>query len=207
MANIKPTYSPINWSQVNVINRSDLDRSETQAEAALKDIASYLQPILDIYHIKVDTQDAAVPVGSIFAWPYPGTISPPMIEANGQFLNPEDYPALFAIYGYTFGQMSDKFKVPDYRGRTVIGMNSEDENFSSMNKAGGAVEISLTEDQNATHNHQFVMLSFGPETDGNSTTLAGYNMESTGHTGVGGGGKPHNNMPPYFTSKWVIRAF
>ena len=61
------------------------------------------------------------PIGGLVAWPAKGSIPTGFVEANGQSLLTTDYPALFAVYGYTYGGSGDSFNVPDLNGKSLKG--------------------------------------------------------------------------------------
>jgi len=64
------------------------------------------------------------PIGGLVAWPAKGAIPTGFVEANGQSLLTTDYPALFAVYGYTYGGSGDSFNVPDLIGKSLKGTTS-----------------------------------------------------------------------------------
>lgn len=91
------------------------------------------------------------------------------------------------------------------KGKMLLGVDEDDQDFSTSGKTGGEKEHKLTIDETPPHNHT---------TNGNKIAAAKYAYESTNkgtfvtnNTGgylIGdmdyvGGGQPHNNMPPYFT--------
>lgn len=68
----------------------------------------------------------AVPVGSILAWP--GLTAPEKWALlDGSVLTRTDYPGLFNVLGTRYntgGETSTQFRLPDMRGRTVVGRDS-----------------------------------------------------------------------------------
>ena len=64
------------------------------------------------------------PIGGLVAWPAKGAIPTGFVEANGQSLLTTDYPALFAVYGYTYGGSGDSFDVPNLNGYSLKGTTS-----------------------------------------------------------------------------------
>ena len=64
------------------------------------------------------------PIGGLVAWPAKGAIPTGFVEANGQSLLTTDYPALFAVYGYTYGGSGDSFNVPNLNGYSLKGTTS-----------------------------------------------------------------------------------
>ena len=68
---------------------------------------------------------------------------------DGSFIDPIDYPQLFNIIGYTFGQSSTLFALPDARDH-VIGI---DGNSNGIGTVRGNEEITLIEDNLPSHWH------------------------------------------------------
>lgn len=84
----------------------------------------------------------ALPAGMEFAWSST-TIPAGMLEQNGQSLLRATYPALFALYGTTFGAADGThFNVPDMRSRTVYGRDPNSTgrfDYTGRNTIGTAV--------------------------------------------------------------------
>lgn len=85
------------------------------------------------------------------------------------------------------------------KGKTLVGVNPDDEDFNAANKEGGSKTVTLTTEQMPKHKHG---LRWGTNSGGsmNSITMGaqqtGYTSDQCQETG---GGKPHENMPPYIT--------
>lgn len=145
-------------------------------------------------------------IGMIF--PYV-TESPPMnvLPCDGSIYNRVDYPSLYEQLDTVFIIDSDTFKVPDLRGRTVIGSGDGDGlTPRSTGDNGGEENHQLTESELASHSHSI------PQT---ITTLAVEPGEIsvlspipiiTDSTGSTGGDTAHNNMQPYFALNYGILA-
>lgn len=69
---------------------------------------------------------AAVPTGAIF--PYTGTTAPSgYLLPIGQVVSRTTYAALFTLYGVTFntgGELGTEFRMPDLRGRVLVGLDN-----------------------------------------------------------------------------------
>ena len=75
--------------------------------------------------------DAAVLIGEVKMWP--GTNEPPgYFFCRGAAISRATYAALFAVLGtaYGAGDGSTTFNLPDYRGRSPVGVNSQGQFFS-----------------------------------------------------------------------------
>lgn len=112
--------------------------------------------------------DAILPVGVIL--PYGGVVAPAgrWALANGALLNTSEFPELFSVYQYRFGGAGAQFALPDYRSRTMFGLNAADTDFNVVGKTGGTKSVPLlqhshtinhdhpntgTSSENASHSH------------------------------------------------------
>ncbi len=101
---------------------------------------------------------------------------------------------------------------PDLRGRFILGVNPNNDKLESltareMNTTGGEEKVTLTVDQIPPHNHRYNKntkqcngdcpggddIYFMTQVNSNETTM------STG------GGKDHNNMPPFYTLAYLMK--
>lgn len=89
------------------------------------------------------------PIGGVVAWPSATTLPSGFIEANGQTLLVADYPALFAVYGYTHGGSGDSFNVPDLNGMSLKGTTDT----SLIGTTIGTDNLTLTVDNLPAHSH------------------------------------------------------
>jgi microcystin-dependent protein len=134
--------------------------------------------------------------------------------------------ALFAIFGETYNAPTtppDKFLLPDLGGRMPIGANVTYPNLT----LGGEATVALTVSQLPAHTHA---LMASEETNGvwdspnnrylasgqidrstgdpldktfhDGGTLVSMNAGSIGSTGAGAG---HNNIPPYFAIRYIVK--
>jgi microcystin-dependent protein len=105
---------------------------------------------------------SAVPSGAILS--YTGTTAPSgYLLPIGQVVLRATYPALFALYGTTFntgGELATEFRMPDLRGRTLVGvdnMGGVDAGRLAITNAigvvGGAELLTLVEANLPAHVH------------------------------------------------------
>lgn len=143
----------------------------------------------------------SIPIGSII--PYGNSVVPETyLLCNGQAVSRTDYPELFAIIGTSFGSGdgSTTFNVPDYRDKFVLGAGGD----VNLAETGGEKEVTLTVEQMPAHNHNVLASSIGGSDE---TVVRGtYKALGRGLTQNAGGGKPHNNMPPYVGTYYIIKA-
>lgn len=85
---------------------------------------------------------------------------------NGDALNISDYPKLYAALGTTFNQAKDangnqystqagQFRLPDLRGRFIVGKFDTDEDYNAIGGVGGSKNVKITAAQSGVpaHNH------------------------------------------------------
>ena len=98
---------------------------------------------------------------------------------------------------------------PDLRGRFVVGYDPEDPDYSTPGLGKGEKEHTLTTDEMPSHSHtvntgtaefDLPLLTLEPKT----MLMSG---SSSGHTSTAtGGGKPHENRPPFYVICFIIRV-
>lgn len=154
----------------------------------------------------------SIPVGSII--PYGSSVVPETyLLCNGQAVSRTDYPELFAIIGTSFGSGdgSTTFNVPDYRDKFVLGAGGD----VDLAETGGEKTHTLTVDELAAHEHQLIdTINNRPQVGWNPASPNTNMIAYTAQNGMGrylnaaktGGGKPHNNMPPYVGTYYIIKA-
>ena len=97
-------------------------------------------------------------------------------------------------------------------GRTLVGVDTSQTEFNSVNKTGGEKTHTLTVDEMPRHNHTQIWMNNSPsyniKADWTSGSGKSVSISYTGYTaGVGydvgtnfaGGDQPHNNLQPYIT--------
>ena len=92
-------------------------------------------------------------------------------------------------------------------GRTLVGIDSGDTDFDTVEETGGATTHTLTVDEMPAHTHEYTRFSpQSPYTQTNSLVDASGSYQ-TNTTESTGGGDAHNNMPPYIvTYMWKRTA-
>ena len=165
---------------------------------------------------------------------------------DGRELRQTDYPKLFAALGTTYNRAADYngnayttqsgyFRLPDLRGRFVVGLSNNDEEYA-LGKAGGSKTLSLKEENLPAHTHTVKDLMFA--TNGSSEITKGtVNLDGencpAGNAGISGmkmrcqtkndgldavqyvehdtksAGQatptPANNRPPYYALAYIMR--
>lgn len=95
--------------------------------------------------------------------PYAGTATRPnggWLMCDGTAYNQADYPYLFEVIGNTYDNHcgaasppAGQFRVPNYKGRTLVGQDPSDSTFNSLTDYGGAKTHTLTVAEMPSHNH------------------------------------------------------
>lgn len=85
------------------------------------------------------------------------------------------------------------------KGRTLVGVDESQTEFSTVRKASGQKEVTLTVNQMPPHNHDIdIFWETGGPTTGGASYIDG-NKYGSRATSMAGGGQPHNNLQPYYT--------
>lgn len=85
------------------------------------------------------------------------------------------------------------------KGRTLVGVDESQTEFSTVRKASGQKEVTLTVNQIPPHNHDIdIFWETGGPTTGGASYIDG-NKYGSRTTSMAGSGQPHNNLQPYYT--------
>ncbi len=155
---------------------------------------------------------------------------------NGAMLHVPDYPELYAAIGTAFNNTPDyqgrgqvtppgNFRLPDLRGRFVVGANDLDVDYNRCGKTGGAKTVGLTTDQLPAHAHAFKDYYAGTPYSGavftvdgrdkitknfagfNDITIAADTLHYKNHdTNPAGSGGSHENRPPYYALAYIMKV-
>lgn len=144
------------------------------------------------------------PIGTVKA--YAGTTIPDgYLMCDGSQVLKTEYGELFAVLGTAFNLSSDtdstKFRLPDLRGRVIVGVGSFDSTHSfTLAKTGGEYEHLLTTAELPRANVIFTQ-------SGNGNFISTYTSSKNGPFSADEvGGTAHNNMQPYLALKYIIKA-
>ena len=143
---------------------------------------------------------------------------------EGQQLKQSEYPELYKAIGSTYNNAYDcngrklsttsgYFRLPDLRGRFVVGYNVSDADYGSYGKVGGEKKHTLTVDEMPSHAHGENLWTGGNgswRSGGNNSypEAVSWHDRTTpfGTTDRTGGGSSHENRPPYYTLAYVMRT-
>ena len=150
-------------------------------------------------------------IGEIQLFPF-GFAPRGWAQCNGQLLPINQYQALFALLGTTYGGNGQTtFALPDLRGRVPAGVGG---GFVQGERAGEEVHT-LTLNEMPSHAHQ-AFASSAPASSPNPSGAAWANMGADAYdasanapmarnaVAPAGGGQPHENRSPYLTLNFCI---
>lgn len=139
---------------------------------------------------------------------------------DGRELDAKEYGALYEAIGTTFNSSADYngnsvtttdgyFRLPDLRGRFIVGENERDTDYSKKGNAGGSKMYTLTVNEMPSHFHEistgvFVQSGLNNETTVNSN-IKNSSRQGVLSTDATGGGKAHENRPPYYVLAYIMR--
>jgi microcystin-dependent protein len=151
----------------------------------------------------------SVPIGGIVAY-VANAVPEDWLLCDGRTLDRAVYPLLYAaLHPPTAATTSAKptFNLPDLRGRFIVGQQPTDPDFQRIRQVGGEKTVTLTLEHIPPHNHTYWRSQYsgyvydrfakGSDKDAKELELPSSTV---------GEGKPHNNLPPYLTLSWIIRA-
>lgn len=145
---------------------------------------------------------------------------------DGSYVSIDTYSELYRLIGSIYGPVLDgRFKLPDFRGRTLIGAGSTDSLTTRfIGEFGGEEQHQLSVAEMPSHVHRPAIGTnegvdhwWGsdervgtPNFDYDGTSTASKPSDGfiapSYKTNAVGGNSPHNNMPPYSVANWIIRA-
>ena len=169
---------------------------------------------------------AIQPVGTVS--PYVGNtdlIPKNWLLCDGSYVSIDSYPDLFRLLGSVYGPVEDgRFRLPDFRGRTLVGAGKGDGLSSRfIGELGGEEQHQLSIPEMPAHSHKPAVGAqdgvdhwWGSDNristpnfdyDGSAATKPSDGFIAPSYkTNTVGGNSPHNNMQPYSVANWIIRA-
>lgn len=178
---------------------------------------------LSVKQTSLEANAKSEPVGVIKMWAG-SKIPEGYALCNGAELRTDDYPELYKAIGTTFNTsvnpngtqyttQSGFFRLPDLRGRFVVGYHDTDAEYNAYGKAGGEKKHTLTKDEMPAHNHHQNLhpaasgkwRGGGNDSSPNSTTYHDRTIK-WGYTESTGNGMPHENRPPFYTLAYIMKV-
>lgn len=180
--------------------------SEAQSMPALRAELTVLRGLLD--------RIRPVPLGAVELWAGQG-VPEGYVLCEGQQLRTADYPELAEALGTRYNNGTDCngrrlsttsgfFRLPDLRGRFIVGQNPLDEEYDTQGLTGGEKVHRLTVDELPAHSHSLHTVPWGTRFTGGGS--ANELNSGSGTTGTTGGGDAHENRPPYYALAYIMRT-
>lgn len=189
--------------------------------ADVKNVREMMKEIADLNAVIASVhKETSEPLGVVKMWA--GTNTPDGYAlCDGSALSKESYPELYKTIGDVFNTAIDKdgnswsipgeglFRLPDLRGRFIVGQSAADNDYSNIGKTGGEKKHALVIAEMPSHSHGID----GEETDKTgygtshnpSTWIADCNEVAPYNTEATGGNKAHENRPPYYVLAYIMR--
>lgn len=161
--------------------------------------------------------------------PFAGTATTPnggWLVCDGTAYSQTSYPYLYDVIGNTYDNhcgaaspAAGTFRVPNYKGRVLVGQNPSDSDFNSLTDYGGAKTHTLSTSEIPAHSHSVSHnlggiygyvgshdhdLTGGGELASEPVGGTLVTNPSISTTDTGGGGS-HNNLQPYAVVNYIIK--
>lgn len=168
------------------------------------------QSLLGSGNINIASGNDTLPIGAIV--PFSGDSIPTnYLLADGSAVSRTTYSELFDVIGTTYGagDGSTTFNLPNLKGRIPVGLDDSDTSFDTLGETGGEKTHKLTINEMPSHTHdQYVTAN-----NGNQAIRRDYSSDGSSAmfpqgcaTASTGGSQAHNNLQPYITQKYLIKA-
>lgn len=143
---------------------------------------------------------------------------------DGAALKTDEYPKLYAAIGTAFNAARNYngtpyttqggfFRLPDLRGRFIVGYNDLDDEYRKYGNAGGEKKhiLAVNEMPSHTHGQNLWQEDSGKWKGGgnNSSPNSTSKHDRTvpfGNTAPTGGGAAHENRPPFYVLAYIIKV-
>lgn len=176
-----------------------------------------------IYQNSLDIQNI-IPAGIVSA--YGGNNAPEgWLICDGSAVSRTTYRNLFSAIGINYGEGdgTTTFNLPNLKGKVIVGVDSQDEDFDTTGKSGGEKTHQLVENELPRLTGSIAMHSAADRTNINNvsgkftsglTNSGRYRNggnDSTGANSVGiinwgiGNNGSHNNLQPYTVVNYIIK--
>lgn len=191
------------------------------------------------------TSMQGTPLGIVEMWAG-STVPNGYVLCDGRTMSTTEYPELFKALGTTFNTAisangskyttpGGQFRVPDLRGRFVVGQHDSDNDYKISGNGGGVKTVTLTAEQTPSHSHDvkdYMLIPHGIGECRTGTwkvggvdrevgwdTLSGHPKRSQTDSGKRnqvqwikhpsektGGSESHENRPPYYVLAYIMRT-
>lgn len=152
------------------------------------------------------------PIGSIFTYGS-DTLPEGYLLCDGSAVSRTTYSELFTVIGTTFGtgDGSTTFNLPNLKGKVAVGnYNSSWATYAQeLGVTGGEETHTLTVQEMPRHRHSYNDYYVGAWTDQSNRMCVAYadiGNDDSGGTNYTGGNQAHNNLQPYISLNYIIKA-
>jgi microcystin-dependent protein len=134
---------------------------------------------------------------------------------DGASLVRASYPVLFAAFGTTYGAADGThFNLPDLRGKVPVGQQAASSEFVTLGQTGGEKSHVLSAGEMPSHNHSWSGVNHAAVRSGSAGNYPFSIQEDEANNwtgtqslmGLTGGGGAHNNLQPYLTINYIVKA-
>lgn len=158
-----------------------------------------------------------IPVGVVLQFSGKDTMIPDgFLICDGSSLLRTDYPDLFNVIGTTYGSADNThFNLPNIKGKTIVSLDSNDNDFNKLGKTVGEKTHLLTKNELPSMDVYMTKDTWFDKGGLEAGGAANRRVVAGGATGgdtsyiigtVNGGNQPHNNIQPSFVQYTIIKA-
>lgn len=158
-----------------------------------------------------------IPVGVVLQFSGKDTMIPDgFLICDGSSLLRTDYPDLFNVIGTTYGSADNThFNLPNIKGKTIVSLDSNDNDFNKLGKTVGEKTHLLTKNELPSMDVHMTKDAWFDKGGLEAGGAANRRVVAGGATGgdtsyiigtVNGGNQPHNNIQPSFVQYTIIKA-
>lgn len=153
--------------------------------------------------------------------PFAGTATTPnggWLVCDGTAYSQTSYPYLYDVIGNTYDNhcgaaspAAGTFRVPNYKGRVLVGQNPSDSDFNSLTDYGGAKDVTLTAAQSGLPAHSHIVEALGNfygftgGTNFVADSLGTGGANTTGTNTAQNASQAHTNLQPYAVVNYIIK--
>jgi microcystin-dependent protein len=202
-----------------------------ELEPKVRDLLENRDQELELYLSSLGGSGSS-PSGSLTA--FAGATAPTgWLICDGSVVSQTTYASLYAVVGSTYntgGEGAGNFRLPNMKGRVIVGRDASDSDFNVLGETGGAKTHTLTTTEmpshihtgtaqlNGAHFHNYQdhprnpAIQSSPGSGIQDRSAVSANTGSAGdHSHLlsidaAGSGGAHNNLQPYIALNWIIKT-
>lgn len=161
---------------------------------------------------------APAPLGIVQLWAG-RTVPDGYALCDGRQLSIKEYPDLYNTLGTTFNNAysangtkytttSGFFRLPDLRGRFIVGYDDTDSEYNKYGNTGGEKKHTLTIEEMPAHSHRYTIYSPGSQNRQRYSQKSNRDSDNDEQrtTNSTGDNAAHENRPPYYTLAYIMKV-